>query len=167
MHTWDARARFITRAVQANVERHAAGTPYYVRPAALPLPPEPFLRCIDKPRSSTFTEVQAKRPLRRFTVHTCAVACRKRSTHFAVHCGGFCSGNGHRLARCFCAKVPYGGSTSGRPRPHLVQHAVMHAGRGAEGNGIASEAPNHRRICASRASRQHAVATRLFQSSSR
>ena len=115
VHTWDARARFITRAVQANVERHAAGTPYYVRPAALPLPPEPFLRCIDKPRSSTFTEVQAKRPLRRFTVHTCAVACRKRSTHFAVHCGGFCSGNGHRLARCYCAKVPYLGTT-GRAR---------------------------------------------------
>ena len=31
---------------------------------------------------------------------TCAESCRKR--YFALNCGGFCSGNGHRLGRCFC-----------------------------------------------------------------
>ena len=116
VHTWDARARFITRAVEANIRLHAQNTPYYVRPAEMRRPPEPFLRCIERPRAPDFIEVQAKRPLRRFTVQACAKACRMRSTHFAVQCGGFCSGNGHRLARCFCAKVPYYGTT-GRLRP--------------------------------------------------
>jgi len=115
VHTWDARARFITRAVEESIRGHAPNTPYYVPPPTLPAASEPFLRCIAKPHAPEFLEVHAKRPLRRFTVQTCADACRRRSTHFAVQCGGFCSGNGHRLARCFCAKVPYRG-WSGRAR---------------------------------------------------
>lgn len=130
VHTWDARARFITRAVEANIRLHAQGTPYYVKPISLSKPIEPFLRCIERPRTPTFSEVVAKRPLRRFTVQTCATACRRRSTHFAVQCGGFCSGNGHRLAKCFCATVPYTGtSTKQRPKVECATACSLHDSR--------------------------------------
>jgi len=83
--------------------------------------------------------VQAKRPLRRFTVRTCANACRRRSTHFAVQCGGFCSGNGHRLARCFCAKVPYRGSSERkRARAECATTCSLHDSRPCGGSDAAA-----------------------------
>ena len=120
IHTWDARALFITRAVEAAMKLHDPKLPHYIKPADIREPPEPYLACLDGRRSaSAFTEIAARRPLRRYTVATCAAACRRRSTHFAVMCGGFCSGNGHRLARCFCAKVPYLGSAMARKKQKI------------------------------------------------
>lgn len=118
IHSWDTRAQFITKAIEAAVQRHDPKLPYYSRPADALRPPEPYLGCLDGRRSaSAFAEIAARRPLRRYTVESCANACRRRSTHFALQCGGFCSGNGHRLGRCFCAKVPFLGTTSYRQRP--------------------------------------------------
>jgi hypothetical protein len=105
IHTWDARARFITRATQAAIAQHDPKLPYYSRPSGALEPTEPYLRCIGGRVSTYFVEVQARRPLRRFTVDACARTCERKSTHFGVQCGGFCSGNGHRLARCYCSKV--------------------------------------------------------------
>lgn len=107
VHSWDARARFITRAFELHVaqhEREQPRLPYFVPQP--PLPAEPYVACLDgRQYASAFTEVNARRPLRRFTVATCALACRTRNAaHFGLQCGGFCSGNGHRLGRCFCAK---------------------------------------------------------------
>jgi hypothetical protein len=119
IHTWDVRARFVTMAIMSAIanSNHKAAQPFYVRPSSVRVGLEPYLACLDARHSlSAFTEVVARRPLRRYTVETCATACRRRSTHFAVQCGGFCSGNGHRLARCFCAKLPFVGTTIGKRR---------------------------------------------------
>ena len=131
IHTWDARARFITKAIAANVRLHPPSAPYYTLPSDYKTPPEPYLRCIRRPRAPDFTEVVAKRPLRRYTVQTCAQTCRRSSsTHFAVQCGGFCSGNGHRLARCFCAKAPYVVGAGGtRPRAECATTCSLHDSR--------------------------------------
>lgn len=118
IHTWDARALFMTKALEAAVARHAPKATYYVRPAGLLPPPEPYQSCVDARQNLVaFSEVPARRPLRRFTVASCAAACAvRKTTHFAVQCGGFCSGNGHRLAKCFCAKPNYSGIARGRKR---------------------------------------------------
>jgi hypothetical protein len=105
VHTWQARATFITQVVQHHVLQHQAGAPYYIPPPRQKAA-EPFVHCIDaRTNSIRFEEVHARRPLRRYTVASCALKCSARSAaHFAMQCGGFCSGNGHRLARCYCAK---------------------------------------------------------------
>ena len=119
VHTWDARARFITRAVEHHVGLHDTRLPYYtprLHGAAAAVAgattgvPEPFVACVDaRMNAQRFTEVPARRPLRRYTVATCAAACRVRGAgYFGTLCGGFCSGNGHRLARCFCARSAAG-----------------------------------------------------------
>lgn len=116
IHTWDARARFMTRAIEQAMRQHDPQLPFYTRPTDLAVSPDTYVGCIDYWRAgTTFTELSARRPLRRFTVESCGLACRRQSrtaTHFAVHCGGFCSGNGHKLARCLCAKGTYASATT-------------------------------------------------------
>ena len=119
IHSWDARARFITKAFQWHIQQHDPQRPYYTPLPAPSTPLEPYVGCIHaRLNEHMFTEIPARRPLRRFTVATCAVACQKyRAATFAVQCGGFCSGNGHRLARCHCAKpgmTPTSNSKSAR-----------------------------------------------------
>lgn len=104
LHTWDARARFVTRAVQVALARHGASAPYAPPPTTNAT--GAYLGCFaaSARTASDFKEVRSKRPLRRFTVASCMQACRKaRRPHVALTCGGFCSGNGHKLGRCSCA----------------------------------------------------------------
>ena len=109
VHTWDARARFITKAIELHVAQHERERPHqpYFVPQLPPAAAEPFIGCLDtRTHARAFEEVPAKRPLRRFTVAACAVACRTRSAaYFAMQCGGFCSGNGHRLGKCLCSRA--------------------------------------------------------------
>ena len=130
IHSWLARARFITRAVEAAIQLHdPPGASFYTKPAGIAPPAEPYLSCAAGRGMSGFVEVHARRPLRRFTVATCARACQGKSTHFAVQCGGFCSGNGHRLARCFCAKVPFVGITHRKPKAECATTCTLHDSR--------------------------------------
>ena len=110
VHSWDARARFISHALEAHVrerQRHNQTAAFFVsnRSRSSDVHAEQFVGCIDaRTFAENFEEYAARRPLRRFTVAACALACRSRQAlHFAMQCGGFCSGNGHRLGRCFCA----------------------------------------------------------------
>ena len=101
-HTWDGRARFLSKVAVAAMRRHTAGTAHYRAPldAASLMQDARYEGCY--PQISEFAELQVRRPLRRFTVSTCLKACGKAPL-FALHCGGFCTGNGHRLGQCLCA----------------------------------------------------------------
>ena len=106
-HTWDARARFLSKVAAAAMRSHKAGTPYYRAPpdAASLMQDARYEGCYRQ--TSEFAELQVRRPLRRFTVSTCLKACGKAPL-FALHCGGFCTGNGHRLGQCLCGRSEIG-----------------------------------------------------------
>ncbi len=102
-HTWDARARFVSKVALAAMARHAAGTAFYRAPpgAAALTQDARYEGCY--PRLPEFGDLRVRRPLRRFTVPSCLKACGKAPL-FALHCGGFCTGNGHRLGQCLCGR---------------------------------------------------------------
>jgi hypothetical protein len=114
LHSWDARARFLTKAVLHAIARRPHGAPWYAAPRDAAAAQEGAVSIGCVARSAAFARalreqpVRPRRQLRWFTVSSCQRACGDAPV-FAVHCGGFCSGNGHRWASCFC------GSSSAPP----------------------------------------------------
>ena len=113
LHTWDARARFVTMVAEEAIRRQAArNTPYYVAPPIKEQGTE-LLGCFAAPKKTGPQSVHQsglkdpprsrnKRKLHRYTVQSCQDACKPVSTGFGLIEGGFSSGNGHALARCVC-----------------------------------------------------------------
>ena len=115
IHTWEARARFISRVAELAIERVKEAptqAPRYVPfQDSFPANHSSFLGCfirsdkkedglVEPPRSRN------KRRLYRYTVASCIEACRsrrRRPTVAALSGGGFATGNGHAHARCMCA----------------------------------------------------------------
>lgn len=106
VHSWDMRARFISQALERVVQRGGLGPthrPIAAANASQHVVRTPYLGCFDGAikAKAGLVEQKLRRQLRRFTVQTCESVCRGRAS-FALECGGFCSGNGHRLGRCWC-----------------------------------------------------------------
>jgi hypothetical protein len=127
LHTWDARARFVSWIAEEAIRRQAnRTTPHYTREAILgkhgtaanetgsatvvgcyafaqkvPATRTP-VAWQEPPRSRN------RRNLHRYTVQSCHTACtafpRTADGYFGLHGGGFSNGNAHVLARCFCAE---------------------------------------------------------------
>ena len=104
------RARFITKVIEHHVRAHDPKLPYYTPPPAVARqrPAASLVGCFASARMTSrpgggFVESKTRRMLRRYSVAACETACWEKGTEaFALQCGGFCSGNGHKLGRCFC-----------------------------------------------------------------
>lgn len=129
VHTWDARARFITHIAEHAIRESAIrSTPWYQLPASVPRSRRGptaagnstrYIGCFQMhdlkqessaPASYVLTEPPRSRngrKLRRYTVELCERACAA-STHFVIQGGGFATGNGHMHGRCKCARPPPG-----------------------------------------------------------
>ena len=125
-HSWDARARFITRTAEAAIRLQASdAAPRYRPPAgARAANDSSYLGCFqlvrggsgiglrDPPRSRN------KRRLFRYTVASCEAACAKSGARFsALLGGGFATGNGHTLAECKCAEAALARTHGWKRRP--------------------------------------------------
>lgn len=115
VHTWDARARFISHVAELAIIRARGSLKplarYVPPPDAVPANHSSFIGCFlradrkeeglrEPPRSRN------KRRLFRYTVASCVHACRSLGVQgalAAVTGGGFAFGNGHSHARCMCA----------------------------------------------------------------
>ncbi len=109
MHSWEARAKFITAVAEVLLAKPPGALPRYT-------PPLPAAEAATPRRSTyagcyaahaakqTLTEIKARGKLHWFTVAKCERACAERGdvAVFALECGGFCSGTGHRWGRCHC-----------------------------------------------------------------
>ena len=113
LHTWNQRARFISRVAEEAIEN--AKTMQVAR--FLPSPglvrtanDSSYVGCFVPTKGSITEPVRSrnKRKLWRYTVAECQDACQRTRTTpsrlAAVTGGGFVSGNGHKLAECMCAK---------------------------------------------------------------
>lgn len=141
IHSWESRARFISQVVELVVPRTRKDNQSRSISYAAQGPSAAFMGCYDMPRSKNheFTEQKVRRILRRHTVATCAQTCKsKKGTKlFAMECGGFCSGNGHRLGRCFCgASKTEIFSHKRRPRATCAMPCSLHDPRPCGGNGV-------------------------------
>lgn len=128
MHSWGARARFISAVAQRAIDAHPTGAPWYVPP-----PPQPhsasggtsYMGCFAEARGSeqpgggrmgSESWIQMVAPphggpfTSGFNVSGCEQSCAvrgdehgRRSSHFALVCGGFCKGGDvHNRGRCLC-----------------------------------------------------------------
>ena len=121
-HTWTHRASLIAAAATAAAERHGDG-PWYRAPenAAAAASAARYVGCLGEmkrgkpPRNASraAADLEEIDPLKRFAgahrgynVSRCEAACVARGARgFALHCGGFCSGDVHKRARCLCSKA--------------------------------------------------------------
>ena len=110
LHTWDARARFISLVAEKALSRQA-GLSSYTQPAeaAALEAASRYLGCYEAPsanqlRTFGFREPahsRNRRRLWRYTVQLCQEACRGAT--FGLMDGGFSSGNAHAQGRCICS----------------------------------------------------------------
>ena len=125
IHTWDSRARFITRVAEVAIRMQAseAAARYRPPPGARAANDSSFRGCFLQ-RSNTEKGLRAPprsrnaRKLFRYTVASCEEACAKGSSRYAALIGGgFTTGNGHTLAKCFCAEAALTQADGWRRRP--------------------------------------------------
>ena len=142
IHSWDSRARFISHVLELAVKRRVRdGMTVSPLPNNYSMalgPNASFLGCFatGSSRALDFVEKKMRRPLRRFTVATCAEACRNGSDTFALECGGFCTGNGHRLGKCWCGSGSLDHSRRRRTRASCAMACSLHDPRPCGGNGV-------------------------------
>ena len=116
IHSWDARARFITRVAEAAIRRAQSGgvAAHYEPPhGARPANDSSYLGCFLQRQNAESglhepPNSRNKRKLRRYTVASCEAACawgNGRLRFAALVGGGFTTGNGHIHARCMCASA--------------------------------------------------------------
>ena len=117
LHTWGARARFISHVTERALDQRHGRLPYYVPPpeaSALEASTR-YLGCYDAPRSTSQLRASGlreparsrnRRKLWRYTVQLCQAACE--GGVFGLSEGGFSSGNAHTQARCLCAAAKGG-----------------------------------------------------------
>ena len=118
LHTWGARARFISQVAERALEqRRTDQRPYYTPPseASEREASTRYLGCYGVPgsagqlRASGLREParsRNRRKLWRYTVQLCQEACA--GGVFGLSEGGFSSGNAHAQARCLCAAAGAG-----------------------------------------------------------
>ena len=124
LHTWGARARFISHvAERALDQRRSNQLPYYTPPPeARKLEASTrYLGCYDAPSSASQllasglrepARSRNRRKLWRYTVQLCQAACE--GGVFGLGEGGFSSGNAHMQARCLCAAGTGGDAVQAR-----------------------------------------------------
>ena len=140
LHSWDARARFISAVAQRAIEAHPPSTPWYVPPPRSPSEAvsgaSHYLGCFAEPRSranagtapdvddTTWKPQDATHAgpyTGGFNVSDCERRCTARSnaaqpSHFALVCGGFCKGGDvHNRARCLCGSATAWRGVEGSP----------------------------------------------------
>ena len=115
IHTWDARALFMTAVAEVAIQQIRASpgsAPRYLPPpGALSANHSSYLGCFasagyGEEGLSEPPRTRNKRRLYRYTVASCLHACRsrhRRGMNAALTGGGFATGNGHTQARCMCA----------------------------------------------------------------
>ena len=140
IHSWDSRARFISHVLESVAQRSNASMPRHATNFSFASGPNAtFLGCFatgSPTRTRDFVEKKKRTALRRFTVAACAATCRSESTTFALECGGFCTGNGHRLGRCWCGSSSLNPSRRRRPRSSCATTCSLHDSRPCGGNGV-------------------------------
>lgn len=119
LHTWDARARFISKVAEGVLDGHA---PRYTPPPEVSTleASSRYVGCFDAPTGNQLrahglrepAHSRNRRKLWRYTVEDCQSACR--GAGFGLSEGGFSTGNAHAQGRCLCA-VRRG--TVAAPRP--------------------------------------------------
>lgn len=136
VHSWDARARFLSQVLE--ISRNTREATINVTTQG---PAASFEGCFDVRwlRELQFKEQRKpRRMLRRFTVATCASVCRAlpEAKVFALECGGFCAGNGHRLARCWCGSQQPERKSRKRPPGTCAWTCSLHDPRPCGGSGV-------------------------------
>lgn len=139
LHTWDARARFVSWVAEEAIRRQANSTQAFYAPPLAPsnasisgvaaAAPATIVGCFAfSPKLAVASGIAGwqepsksrnRRKLHRYTVRSCHSACATvfESGHFGLHSGGFSTGNAHILGRCFCTKRIVGARSAGRPLP--------------------------------------------------
>jgi hypothetical protein len=130
IHSWDSRARFISRIAEASLSRQMASPfeahRYAPPPGARRANDSSYLGCYIPRTQQALGSVSEPersrnhRKLRRYTVASCIASCDREGKRFAsVVGGGFSTGNGHAHARCACATTdPFSASPAWRRRPN-------------------------------------------------
>ena len=129
IHSWDARARFITRVAKAAIRRHQlnsdAAAVYVPPPGSRAANDSSYVGCYLQ-RSTKETGLSQPprsrnaRKLHRYTVSSCEAACASpagKHGFVALTGGGLTTGNGHTLARCMCATTALKRADGWRRRP--------------------------------------------------
>lgn len=105
-HSWDERARFVTRASLHAIAKHPPRKVYYTPPDPRRRPKSnaTFVGCLHPREMPTAHEwLKPRTRLSWFTASTCELQCRRRNqSAFALLGGGFSNGMAHRLAKCSC-----------------------------------------------------------------
>ena len=127
-HSWDHRAAFISAMAQRAVEAHPPGEPWFNTPARLAASLLPPIGCFvgtpslleksikqglpgrRKPADKRVRLIEQKRPESHsgpyrngFSVEDCERACAGYRFYGLVG-GGFCTGDAHRRASCYCGQ---------------------------------------------------------------
>jgi len=108
LHTWEARARFISKVAEGVIDGHA---PRYTPPPEVSKleASSRYVGCFDAPMRNQLQAHGLREPARsrnrkrlwRYTVEDCQLACR--GAGFGLSEGGFSTGNAHAQGRCLCA----------------------------------------------------------------
>lgn len=144
IHSWDARARFITRVAEMAILRQqsTASTVGYVPPPKARSANDSsyvgcFLTRLGQESAALRQPLRSRnaRRLHRYTVASCEAACSQRGVRTRAHTrargdfassgnnyaalvgGGFTTGNGHTLAKCMCAAPNLTRADGWRRRP--------------------------------------------------
>lgn len=113
LHSWDARARFMTQVAQEAMRQHPPGEPWY-RPPSEHRARAPLAGCFTH-RQLLLMQIGAERTRPKvygnkysagYNVSDCVRTCRHEGWHYAgLLCGGLCSGDIHSRAHCFCLRA--------------------------------------------------------------
>ena len=113
VHSWDARARFLSFAAEAAIAKSWTGNMqergrYVPPPWAIRANHSSFVGCYQAGKEQLHEPLKSrnKRKLWRYTVAMCVTSCRDSGHALAALIdGGFSSGNGHAHAQCKCARA--------------------------------------------------------------
>ena len=132
LHTWDMRARFITKVAEEAIRQTPNRSPYYTSPSSLSRASLDVVHvgCFAPPKGTRLLDPTAsrnKRKLYRYTVRSCQRACA--GADFGLQGGGFVTGNGHAWGKCVCVERGADRTWQRRPSHTCTSSCNLHDSR--------------------------------------